>query len=586
LCHVLTNKYLREDEFMDVALNLVAQLGGFLQKEVKPETGATAPERRGEGYEGAAKQDGAAKEFLAALLGQSAATKNEAEEFVLTPDDPGSLAVKVQFESPAALTVDDAGNKLGQSQPGTSALLIIGGREGVPYELQDQAPVSNIRSFAEYEPVRLQPGPLATLETEDDTSERQSRETAPAVIGGADIEVLGPQASASVPSASGDVKSKPGEPNSRASTPAVVGGAENEVLGPQASAYAPSASGDVKSKPNEPQSRAPAPIIAGEAETIAYRQQPRTTIPVVLGSTENGALLIGVNGQTERAQSIGLTVTNRSTTDDPINPRRPSLPGAKAAIVQGVEISSPQKVQSTSLDGVQQLAPSDAERAVAEDIRIPEKQTQPSVTLNDPSRVVQARQTTPYFPVPADHAVSSALIAKSGEGVSSDLDLDMAVDFTSGRRLVGQAVSAPQALASPTTTHAPVVGATAQIIAAIKANRRSDTIEIRLDPPELGRVKIDFTMETMDSVKAILSAERAETLDHMRRNIGELAAQLKDAGFKSMEFEFAKNSGHEFSKTNTAPETSNNDGGDAPSLGQEDIVYLSMRSDAQLDLLA
>jgi flagellar hook-length control protein FliK len=223
---------------------------------------------------------------------------------------------------------------------------------------------------------------------------------------------------------------------------------------------------------------------------------------------------------------------------------------------------------------------------VAEDARIPEKQIQPSATLNDPSRVVQSRQTSPYLLAPADHAASSVLIANSGEGVSSDLDLEMAVDFTSGRRLAGQAVSAPQALASPTTMHAPVVGATAQVIAAIKANRRSDTIEIRLDPPELGRVKIDFTMETMDSVKAILSAERAETLDHMRRNIGELAAQLKDAGFKSVEFEFAQNSGHEFSNTNAAPETLGKDGDDAPSLGQEDIVYLSMRSDAQLDLLA
>ncbi len=340
--------------------------------------------------------------------------------------------------------------------------------------------------------------------------------------------------------------------------------------------------------PRGRQSGASSLLVSHDAEIKLHGPQLRTPASVVLDSADSEALIISDNDQVELAPSVGLIAANRSATDDQPQARRPSQSEAKAEIVEGTQRVLTLKGPPIVLGGLSQSILPDTENPKAEEIRPTEKQTQQPATFNDLPRATLSRQAALYSSASTGDTVTQVLIANSGEVAISDFDLDMAVDFISGKRLIGQAASIPQALTSSTATPAPVplVGATAQIIAAIKASRFSDTIEIRLDPPELGRVKIEFAMETMDSVRAILSAERGETLDHMRKNIGELAAQLKDAGFKSMEFEFAKNSEHEFSTGSAAQEAPDKDGGGLSSLGQGEIVYLSIRSDAQLDLLA
>ena len=74
---------------------------------------------------------------------------------------------------------------------------------------------------------------------------------------------------------------------------------------------------------------------------------------------------------------------------------------------------------------------------------------------------------------------------------------------------------------------------------ALAAGTATDgSVEIRLDPEELGRVKLRLHgQEGAMSVTVI--AERAETLDLLRRHIDQLAAQLKDIGYSELSFEFA-----------------------------------------------
>ncbi len=135
------------------------------------------------------------------------------------------------------------------------------------------------------------------------------------------------------------------------------------------------------------------------------------------------------------------------------------------------------------------------------------------------------------------------------------------------------------------TANAAAAGAAAQVIAAIKADKNSSNIEVRLDPPELGRVRISFTMESADAVKAVLSVERAETLDHLRRNVGQFMEDLKMAGFGSVDIEFSEHGSSEFAQDMEF------EGFDSdPSLmtaqsDANDIVYLSLRDDAQLNVL-
>ncbi|GFE64423.1 flagellar hook-length control protein FliK [Litoreibacter roseus] len=75
-----------------------------------------------------------------------------------------------------------------------------------------------------------------------------------------------------------------------------------------------------------------------------------------------------------------------------------------------------------------------------------------------------------------------------------------------------------------------------QITQAIKTADARE-IEVRLDPEELGKVRLVLSQrENGMSVQII--AERPETLDIMRRNASELSADLHQAGFENTEFSF------------------------------------------------
>ncbi|CAK9039488.1 Basal-body rod modification protein FlgD [Durusdinium trenchii] len=92
------------------------------------------------------------------------------------------------------------------------------------------------------------------------------------------------------------------------------------------------------------------------------------------------------------------------------------------------------------------------------------------------------------------------------------------------------AAQAAQA-ATPTqpASSAAAASAAAQIVAAIKTEAKSGNIELRLDPPEMGRVRMNLSIETADAVKAVLTVERPETLDHLRRNMNQFIDDLKMA---------------------------------------------------------
>lgn len=163
---------------------------------------------------------------------------------------------------------------------------------------------------------------------------------------------------------------------------------------------------------------------------------------------------------------------------------------------------------------------------------------------------------------------------------SIDQNLELAalkhVSSTQSLQVTTMSAAAPTAQAQ--------TAAATQLVAAIKAERlgNSNNIEVRLDPPELGRVRIDFSMETADAVKAVLTAERSETLDHLRRNMNDLMDQLRQAGFTSIDLEFSSQGSSQFDQNETAVTTEIE--GDAP-LQNSDVIYLSLRDGAQVDLL-
>ncbi|PCJ73765.1 MAG: hypothetical protein COA53_11600 [Rhodobacteraceae bacterium] len=86
----------------------------------------------------------------------------------------------------------------------------------------------------------------------------------------------------------------------------------------------------------------------------------------------------------------------------------------------------------------------------------------------------------------------------------------------------------------PQTAEAKVV---LQISSAI-SNTSKNTVEIRLDPPELGRVIISIT-QTDSGLSATVTSEKAETSDLLRRHAELLSRELAKSGFSEASLEFS-----------------------------------------------
>ncbi len=78
-----------------------------------------------------------------------------------------------------------------------------------------------------------------------------------------------------------------------------------------------------------------------------------------------------------------------------------------------------------------------------------------------------------------------------------------------------------------------------QIAAAVTARQGDNRLEVRLDPPELGRVTIGFESDGGDIVRAVLSADSPETLQLMRRNADVFQRMLEDQGFTGLDLQFS-----------------------------------------------
>ena len=77
----------------------------------------------------------------------------------------------------------------------------------------------------------------------------------------------------------------------------------------------------------------------------------------------------------------------------------------------------------------------------------------------------------------------------------------------------------------------PITGLAVEIAARAQSGR--NRFEIRLDPPELGRIDVRLDVDRNGHVTSRLMVERAETLDLLRREAPELERALQQAGLKT-----------------------------------------------------
>ncbi len=77
----------------------------------------------------------------------------------------------------------------------------------------------------------------------------------------------------------------------------------------------------------------------------------------------------------------------------------------------------------------------------------------------------------------------------------------------------------------------PVNGLAVEIAANLQIGR--SRFEIRLDPPELGRIDVRLDVDKQGQVTSHLIVEKPATLDLLRRDAQQLERALQDAGLKT-----------------------------------------------------
>jgi flagellar hook-length control protein FliK len=92
------------------------------------------------------------------------------------------------------------------------------------------------------------------------------------------------------------------------------------------------------------------------------------------------------------------------------------------------------------------------------------------------------------------------------------------------------AQNAPAATA-PGMAAVPISGVAVEIVARAQAG--SNRFEIRLDPPDLGRIDVRLDVDRQGNVTSHLVVHRSETLDLLRRDAPQLERALQDAGLKT-----------------------------------------------------
>jgi chemotaxis protein MotD len=80
-------------------------------------------------------------------------------------------------------------------------------------------------------------------------------------------------------------------------------------------------------------------------------------------------------------------------------------------------------------------------------------------------------------------------------------------------------------------TAVPLTGLAIEIAARAQTGR--NRFEIRLDPPELGRIHVHLDVDNSGHVTSHLVVDRVETLDALRRDAADLERALQQAGLKT-----------------------------------------------------
>ncbi len=144
--------------------------------------------------------------------------------------------------------------------------------------------------------------------------------------------------------------------------------------------------------------------------------------------------------------------------------------------------------------------------------------------------VVSAETAADPIARPSDAAAA----VKAGADLVQSLGVTAPAPQANAAPMQGTAAAAAAAAAAPTATQAapvPMAGLAVEIAAQSLTGK--NRFEIRLDPPELGRIDVRLEIDNDGHVRSRLVVERSETLDLLRRDAPQLERALQQAGLKT-----------------------------------------------------
>ena len=141
-------------------------------------------------------------------------------------------------------------------------------------------------------------------------------------------------------------------------------------------------------------------------------------------------------------------------------------------------------------------------------------------------------------PAPLSAADTSAVSDPSAQTGQSSLSLSMATHTAPSGPATVAPVLAPTGL---TPAHAMIVAAPAQVVDIVSSaadDGQSDSIIVQLDPPELGRVSIDFKFDANGLQHVTITGESSEAMRQLRLMHFELIQALERHGIGSSNMTF------------------------------------------------
>jgi chemotaxis protein MotD len=158
-----------------------------------------------------------------------------------------------------------------------------------------------------------------------------------------------------------------------------------------------------------------------------------------------------------------------------------------------------------------------------------DKSGKPAHTPGDEAKAAKAEKPAQPAEAPAPARPSFEVLQNLGLSAPSSNASPTA--FLHAAPALAAAAAASPGGTVPTAQAVPLAGVAVEIAAQATAGKNQ--FQIRLDPPELGRIDVRLDVDREGNVSTRLVVERVETLDLLRRDASQLERALQQAGLKT-----------------------------------------------------